>query len=258
MQLVELWKTFHYPPETVSVVLVARIFAMVIQAENPDEVIAKLMTFMHDTVNIKDQVSHKLLGESFGDQLEILRQCFLTLFPQPVLATFLATPDAFQTLFALIGRNGQGIGSSSFSQWVRRVEKLHLRPNDKKELDELIDKIYEAIFEFAGNFLNNEGSGLFQLQSTINHSCSPNAQIEFPFNNHELVVNALKRIEPGEEILISYLDGCDLERSRHSRRKALLENYLFACQCPKCDEQVQDPDVTSEEELSEEDEEEEV
>ena len=94
---------------------------------------------------------------------------------------------------------------------------------------------------------------MYELQSTINHSCFPNAQVEFPFNNHECVVNATKSIEPGEEILISYLNDCELERSRHSRQKSLREHYLFLCQCRKCKEQVDQPDVTSEEEMSEDD-----
>ena len=58
----------------------------------------------------------------------------------------------------------------------------------------------------VGQFLDNEGSGLYFIQSHINHSCVPNAIVEFPFNNHELVVNATKSIEPGEQIFISYLD----------------------------------------------------
>ena len=101
-------------------------------------------------------------------------------------------------------------------------------------------------------FLDNEGSGLYRLQSLLNHSCEPNAKVEFPFNNHDLVVNALRKIEPGEQILISYLDECDLNRSRHSRRKALSENYVFLCCCTKCaKEEAEDPGVKSEEEMSE-------
>ena len=76
--------------------------------------------------------------------------------------------------------------------------------------------------------------------------------VEFIFNNHELVVNATQNIDAGEEILISYLDDCDLERSRHSRNKSLAENYLFNCDCTKCQTQHGDPDITSDEEMSSE------
>ena len=121
---------------------------------------------------------------------------------------------------------------------------------NKTKLDNLIDAVYAAIDQHAGPFLNNEGSGLYAKQSTINHSCEPNSAVEFPFNNHELVVNATKNISAGEEILISYLDDCDLLRSRHSRNKMLGENYLFICDCMKCVIQGNDPDITSDEEMT--------
>lgn len=101
--------------------------------------------------------------------------------------------------------------------------------------------------QVVGTFLNNEGSGLYALQSAINHSCSPNAIIEFPYSNSTLVVKATKNIQPGDEITIGYLDECELERSRHSRQKALKSLYLFLCQCDKCLMQADDPDESSDE-----------
>lgn len=70
-------------------------------------------------------------------------------------------------------------------------------------------------------FLNNEGSGLYLTQSKLNHSCVPNAQPSFPYSDHTLAIKALTAIRAGEEICISYLDECSLERSRHSRQKVL-------------------------------------
>ena len=104
--------------------------------------------------------------------------------------------------------------------------------------------------------MNNEGSGLYVLQSSINHSCSPNATVEFPHSNSSLVVRACRDIRQDEEICIAYLDECHLERSRHSRQKALSSLYLFACKCDKCQQQVGDPDVTSEEDFDDDDDEE--
>lgn len=104
-------------------------------------------------------------------------------------------------------------------------------------------------FTAVGSFLNNEGSGLYVLQSAVNHSCVPNAIVEFPYSNNVLVLKAIRDIQPEEEICISYLDECDLERSRHSRQKALSSLYLFLCRCDKCLSQADDPDLTSEDEL---------
>ena len=78
-----------------------------------------------------------------------------------------------------------------------------------------------ALFSVAGTFMNNEGSGLYALQSTCNHSCEPNAEVTFPYSNSTLAVKATKSIKSGEEIFISYVDECCLERSRHSRQKEL-------------------------------------
>lgn len=89
---------------------------------------------------------------------------------------------------------------------------------------------------------------MYILQSKINHSCVPNAQSTFPYSNDIVVLKAVAPIQEGDEICISYLDECQLERSRHSRHKTLRENYIFVCQCPKCKAQASDPDVTSDEE----------
>lgn len=145
------------------------------------------------------------------------------------------------------GTNGQGVGTSAISQWVTKASDLTLTDEEKEVLDKFIDSLYDQMDEHSGNFLNNEGVALYSLQSTCNHSCTPNAEPTFLHNNHRLSLAAIKDIEEGEEIFISYLDECMLDRSRHSRRKELMKNYLFACKCPKCEEQAGDPDVTSDE-----------
>ena len=77
----------------------------------------------------------------------------------------------------------------------------------------------------------------------------------FPRNNDSLALVATRDIEAGEEICISYLEECQRTRSRHSRQKQLKENYVFLCQCEKCEAERDEPDVTSDEEEEEEDEE---
>lgn len=107
----------------------------------------------------------------------------------------------------------------------------------------------------VGTFLNNEGSGLYSLQSLINHSCTPNATVEFPYSNSTLVVRANRKINSDEEICIAYLDECQLERSRHSRQKILKSMYLFVCRCDKCQQQIGDESVTSDESFDEDEDE---
>ena len=251
----EMWRNIHFPPETSSIMLVCRILASIIQSSDPEVKIGDYLQMIHEANNVKEGLVHKMLGDQYGVQLEQLRLATSNVFAShAIVQRFLDNPEGFATLLALVGRNSQGIGTSPFSVWVKKAEKLAKTEEERSKLDSLIDAVYEAFNRHAGTFLNNEGAGLFAKQSTINHSCNPNTTVEFPFNNHELVVNAAKNIQVGDEILISYLDECEVERSRHSRIKALRENYLFTCDCTKCTEQINDPDVTSDEEMSGEDE----
>lgn len=55
--------------------------------------------------------------------------------------------DIFKRLFALIGENGQGIGTSSFADWVQNVSKLELPVDEKLAAEELIDSCYAQLEE---------------------------------------------------------------------------------------------------------------
>uniref|UniRef100_A0AAQ5ZZL3 Protein-lysine N-trimethyltransferase SMYD5 n=1 Tax=Amphiprion ocellaris TaxID=80972 RepID=A0AAQ5ZZL3_AMPOC len=215
-KLKDAWRSMHYPPETSSIMLMARMVALVKQGQ-----LALL---------------HSLFRAALYD--EHLSRWFV--------------PEGFRSLFALVGTNGQGIGTSSLSQWVHACDALELPAQQREHLDSFIDQLYKDIEKETGDFLNCEGSGLFMLQSSCNHSCIPNAEASFPDNNFLLHLSALNDINPGEEICISYLDCCQRDRSRHSRHKILRENYLFVCSCPKCVSQMDELDVTSEEEEEEE------
>ena len=45
---VSVWQSFHYPPESTSITLPVRILASIVQSDNPEELIANYMSFMHD------------------------------------------------------------------------------------------------------------------------------------------------------------------------------------------------------------------
>ena len=88
--------------------LVVRILASIVQAEDPEEQIGQFMSLMHDTVNHKDHLVHKMLGEQFSDQLEQLRMATLSVFAAYPVVQSLLSPDGFASIMALIGRNSQG------------------------------------------------------------------------------------------------------------------------------------------------------
>ncbi|KAK3919604.1 SET and MYND domain-containing protein 5 [Frankliniella fusca] len=244
----DAWKQMHYPPETTSIMLLARIIAMIHQENDKERIMHTFMQFCHRVVNHEDEIAHKLLGEQFQGQLEMLRTLILQALPSDNASHNWLTPEGFRSLVALVGTNGQGVGTSSLSEWVKKVSALSLAPPDKQALDVFINKLYDDLEEVVGSFLNCEGSALYSLQSSCNHSCIPNAEPSFPYSDFRLVMTATRNIQPGDEITISYLDECTLERSRHSRLKMLRENYLFNCQCIKCEAQAGDPDITSDDE----------
>jgi len=250
-KLQDAWRSMHYPPETSSIMLMARMVAVVKQAQGKGPWQKLFSHFCSRAANEEEEMAHKLLGEQFRGQLALLQSLFTAALYDDHLNRWF-TPDGFRSLFSLVGTNGQGIGTSSLSRWVHACDALELPSQQRETLDSFIDQLYKDIEKATGDFLNCEGSGLFLLQSSCNHSCIPNAEAAFPENNFLLHLSALTDIKPGEEICISYLDCCQRDRSRHSRHKTLRENYLFVCSCPKCVSQSDELDVTSEEEEEEE------
>ncbi|XP_026478679.1 SET and MYND domain-containing protein 5 [Ctenocephalides felis] len=250
--LEDAWKNMHYPPETCSINLLVRILAIIKSSKSRETLVQDLQNFASSLENKNDRIAHKMLGDKFAQQLESLYLLLLDAVghDKSDLEQFL-TPEGFRSLFAIIATNAQGIGTSSFANWVKAVEHLDLDDDKKAHLDKIIDDVYEKMDKYVGTFLNCEGSGLYKLQSTINHSCVPNAQITFPFGNHKLVLESIRDIKKGEEICISYVDECVLNSSRYTRQRILSENYIFICTCEKCELQAGDPDVTSEEESDE-------
>ncbi|XP_061691658.1 histone-lysine N-trimethyltransferase SMYD5 isoform X1 [Syngnathoides biaculeatus] len=252
-KLKDAWRSMHYPPESSSIMLMARMVATVKQAKDKAHWRKLFSHFCSRTANEEDELAHKLLGEKFRNQLTVLQSLFKeALYDDQLSQWFL--PEGFRSLFALVGTNGQGIGTSSLSQWVHACDALVLPAQQRAQLDSFIDQLYKDIERETGDFLNSEGSGLFLLQSSCNHSCIPNAEVSFPDNNFLLHLSALNDIDPGQEICISYLDCCQRDRSRHSRHKILRENYMFICSCVKCVLQTDEPDMTSEEEEDDEEE----
>ncbi|XP_045449804.1 histone-lysine N-trimethyltransferase SMYD5 [Melitaea cinxia] len=249
--LIETWKQIHYPPETANIMLLVRILAYIQQHSDPPSAAATIKQFCHRTENEDAELVHKLLGDEFSGQINTLREMTANVINGEYVQEFL-TPEGFSSLMALVGTNGQGIGTSPLSLWVNSVSRLTMSDDERQQLDMFIDKVYQYVEGESGQFLNTEGSGLFQLQSACNHSCGPNAESSFPYGNHRIQLKALKTIRPGDEICISYLDDCTLQRSRYSRQKELAENYLFICWCERCTAQSSQPDVTSEEEMSDE------
>ncbi|XP_022918762.1 protein-lysine N-trimethyltransferase SMYD5 [Onthophagus taurus] len=237
------WKQIHYPPEESTIMILPRILAMIEQSENREQVLLKLNQFCNKSVNEELELAHKFLGDKFIGSINLLYDLLKNVISQKEIDTI----EGFHKLLAILGTNGQGVGTSSISEWVNKCSELPLSDFEREKLNNFIDKLYVDMENNVGCFLNNEGVALYSLQSAANHSCIPNAEPSFLHNNSKLSLVALKDIQDGEEICISYLDECNLGRSRHSRHKQLAENYLFICNCEKCLQEINEADVTSEE-----------
>jgi len=73
-------------------------------------------------------------------------------------------------------------------------------------------------------------AAVFDQLSRINHSCAPNARVNFCIHSFSLQVYALGRIEKEEEIFISYCNSS----LPHATRQAKLSPHGFHCICPAC------------------------
>ncbi|KAK1932667.1 hypothetical protein X943_000258 [Babesia divergens] len=79
------------------------------------------------------------------------------------------------------------------------------------------------------------GLGIYASLSKLNHSCTPNLEVEYADSNVARV-RLLKPVLEDEQATIAYIDEA---MTLSNRRKALLENYNFTCYCPKCIEEEQ-------------------
>jgi len=223
-ELDDLWRDIHFPPESASITLVYRLMAMRRLDPQIDEFINEKVLSENDT-----NIMHKMLGEEHSRNLLVLSDSLCNLFED-------ANDEEVKNLFGVLGRNQQGIGTCALTNFL-----------NSEGNEEIQDQVYDAIEDNVGtSFMDNEGVGLYKTQSMANHSCRPNARIEFNDNSHKLSFVMNEDVAQGDEITISYIDGCTLGRSKRSRQEYLIENYQFKCSCERCDEEDTDDETDSE------------
>ncbi|KAL6296880.1 hypothetical protein ACE6H2_005022 [Prunus campanulata] len=98
-----------------------------------------------------------------------------------------------------------------------------------KEIAENFSKLACNAHTICDSELRPLGTGLYPVISIINHSCLPNSVLLF--EGRSAVVRAVQHIPKGAEVLISYIETAG---STLTRQKALKEQYLFTCTCPRC------------------------
>ncbi|OXU31151.1 hypothetical protein TSAR_015980 [Trichomalopsis sarcophagae] len=75
------------------------------------------------------------------------------------------------------------------------------------------------------------GSGLYLAGSLMNHACSPNTFRHF--DGLTMITRALEPIKAGDQIFTCYGGGYQY-MSRGERKKKMMDEYFFDCQCQSC------------------------
>ena len=79
----------------------------------------------------------------------------------------------------------------------------------------------------------SSGGIVYWLPSLMSHACHPVAFVKMR-DGEPMRVVALRAIEVGEEITISYLSGEELKLSAKERRSLLDKSKNFQCSCDRC------------------------
>ncbi|CCE61695.1 hypothetical protein TPHA_0B00230 [Tetrapisispora phaffii CBS 4417] len=95
---------------------------------------------------------------------------------------------------------------------------------------------YEEYLNYIGRYnLNHKSAQLYSIYSLVNHNCEPNVRVEVDYHTKELKLYARKSISKNSELLTTYINPLhDVEL----RRKILLINYGFACNCERCENEI--------------------
>ncbi|XP_027329451.1 histone-lysine N-methyltransferase ASHR1 isoform X2 [Abrus precatorius] len=107
-----------------------------------------------------------------------------------------------------------------------------------KEIAENFSKFACNAHTICDSELRPVGTGLYPVISIINHSCLPNCVLVF--DGRSAFVRAVQHIPKGTEVMISYIETAG---STMTRQKALKEQYLFTCTCPRCSKVGQYDDI---------------
>lgn len=106
----------------------------------------------------------------------------------------------------------------------------------------LLDHVCSKLSLWMGCFEQNQfevcvgdddepcGTAIFSICCSLNHDCEPNAELVFAEDDNRASVVALRKIMPGEEITLNYLEP---KLSLDERRAELLD-YGFVCRCNRC------------------------
>ena len=150
----------------------------------------------------------------------------------PAGCALFASVDAYATIVGAFERRNCAVQvASPVEAYFLRVDALP-EGAAKAAITAVTSPLLDALdAAYATPF---DGTGLFPLQATLNHSCEPNVTLlkeEGPEESDGRVVARLTRdVAEGEELCNAYVD---ISLPLRRRRRELRE-YGFECMCPRC------------------------
>ena len=217
------------------------IYAQEIVPEN-----ALLMRTPGLWLNITRAVASETGGCSVADvSLDSLLEALTRLRTQSVEAS-----DTFIWLCSFLHPTDGGTGSGN-----ERARYLDAQTPPGEEYVDMVECILE---DFEGSGIssaedlvtllvrfrhNTHAGGVFPLAALFNHSCRPNAETTLVKRPQEdgaddelawVEVRALKKIDAGEQICVSYLEEKQQLLLPGEERRSMLKNFDFTCSCERC------------------------
>jgi hypothetical protein len=96
---------------------------------------------------------------------------------------------------------------------------------------------HSVLVWLLSGYRTKDGSAMFTLGHRANHSCFPNItyhNVSGEAGRNTLIFRALRSIELGEPLYVSYLVGEELMAPRSVRQRLLAERKSFDCRCSRC------------------------
>ncbi|KAK1888810.1 N-lysine methyltransferase SMYD2 [Dissostichus eleginoides] len=112
---------------------------------------------------------------------------------------------------------------------LHRFFTKHLELPNHKDLVTLFSQVSCNGFTIEDDELSHMGTAVYPDVALINHSCLPSVIVTY--NGTSAEIRAVKNMQPGDEVLISYID---LLYPTDDRNNRLRESYYFTCDCQEC------------------------